>query len=118
MELSAEILQAKALNARTAYRYARMAIFGRNTMNDLLELAQVHILKKQLERNNDRTLRTTATAKMLEGQKVSFSSLTERNNVLFLDTTNKCYNLEYLNCLPETEICKTVEKVNSLCNKI
>lgn len=118
MNLSSEILQAKALNARTAYAYVRKVTYGLNTIDDLLNLAQVHILKRRLEWNNDRTLKTAATAKMLEGQKVNLSSLSEQNNTLFLDTTNKCYELEFLNCLSETEICKTVEKVNSLCNKI
>lgn len=118
MDLSAEISQAKALNARASYNYMRKVTFGLNTIDDLLELAQIHILKRRLERNTDRTLRSTATGKMLEGQKVSISSLSEQNNTLFLDTTNKCYDLEFLNCLSETEICKTAEKVNSLCHKI
>jgi hypothetical protein len=118
MELSSEISQVKSLNARAAYKYIRKATYGLNTLNDLLELSQVHILKRRLEWNNDRVLKTKATAKMLEGQKVSYSSLSEQNNNLFLDTSNKCYDLEYLNCLSETETCKTIEKVNSLCNKI
>lgn len=109
------ILEAKCCAAGYAESYVSNLTFGnKNDIDYLLLMSYIDILKR------NRTDHTHVTKKIkILPQKVDFSSLTKQNNTLALPIKEKiiCEEVLIEPCLSDSEICKIVEQIKTLCSQ-
>lgn len=97
-----------------ASKYASLKTFGNETKEMLEDLITIDSLIETLKRNVPVTKKKKV---LIPIEKVDFSSLKRKNNVLILDVKQKYKCVEYCEptCLSDEQICRIYEEILSKC---
>lgn len=118
MDIECIIQEAKCCSANIAHSYAKKAIYGNETEEDLYTLLRINAYIRTLERNKGTEKHYKEKVSLISGE-ISISMLKRKNNLLFLDSNDKyiCVTKKIDSCLKDSDLRLIIEEIRLLCGK-